>query len=110
MSSSLVPSPSSSTARPYGYTQIFPSELAVIGEMLGMLESLTNAGQQHVMAKIVGFIQGRVSSGAIARRADRARVAELLERVQREAARPLPVVDAFRDAVGSVLAVPGLLL
>ncbi len=107
MSSSLASSPSS---RPFGYTQIFPSELAVIGEMLGMLESLTNAGQQHVMAKIVGFIQTRVASGAIARRADRTRVAELLERVRHEAARPLPEVGAFRDAVGRVLAVPGLLL
>ena len=110
MSSPLAPSPTSSTLRPFGYTQIFPRELAVIGEMLGMLESLTNAGQQHVMTKIVGFIQTRISSGAIARRADRARVAELLERVKHEAERPLPVVDAFRDAVGHVLAVPGLLL
>jgi uncharacterized protein YoaH (UPF0181 family) len=110
MSSPLVPSPTSSSPPPFGYTQIFPSELAVIGEMLGMLESLTNAGQQHVMTKIVGFIQAKVSSGAIARRADRARVAELLDRVKQEAGRPLPVVDAFREAVGSVLAVPGLLL
>jgi len=109
MSSPLVSSPSSSP-RPFGYTQIFPAELAVIGEMLGMLESLTNAGQQHVMTKILGFIQEKVSSGAIARRADRARVTELLDRVRHEAARPLPVVDAFRDAVGCVLAVPGLLL
>ena len=115
----------SSTSRPFGAgagtlegfppppalnPQIFVSELAVIGEMLGMLESLTNAGQQHVMTKIVGFIQGKVASGTIARRADRARVAELLERVRQESARPLPAVDAFRDAVARVLAVPGLLL
>ncbi|HXJ23977.1 MAG TPA: hypothetical protein VMT03_27535 [Polyangia bacterium] len=82
----------------------------MIGEMLGSLESLTNAGQRHVMAKIVGFIQTRVSSGAIARTADRARVTELLDRVRHEATRPLPVVEAFRDAVGRVLAAPGLLL
>jgi hypothetical protein len=106
MSSELAPN----TSPPFGYTQIFPSELAVIGEMLGSLENLTNAGQQHVMAKIAGFIQTRVSLGAVARRGDRTRVVELLDRVKHEAARPLPVVDAFRDAVGRVLAVPGLFL
>ena len=140
MSSPLAPSrsssPSSSNSRPFDqagtlegfptpaasiplgkaqlhqreHTRIFPRELAVIGEMLGSLESLTNAGQRHVMAKIVGFIQTRVSSGAIARTADRARVTELLDRVRHEATRPLPVVEAFRDAVGRVLAAPGLLL
>jgi hypothetical protein len=110
MSSPLATNPSPSTSAPFGYTQIFPRELAVIGEMLGSLDSLTNAGQQHTMAKIVSFIQSRVSSGSIARTADRAQIAELLDRVRHEAARPLPVVDAFRDAVGRVLAVPGVLL
>jgi hypothetical protein len=112
MSSPLASSPTSSTTPAFApaYTQIFPSELAVIGEMLGSLESLTNAGQRHVMAKIVSFIQARIASGTIPRTADRARVAELLDRVRHEANRPLPVVQTFRDAVGRMLAAPGLLL
>lgn len=104
--------PSVATAaspRQLRYPQVHAGELAVIGEMLANLDSLTHAGRHHVMAKIAAFMQARVAP-AIAGRgaAERARIAELIDRVNHEAARPLPVVPSFTDAVGRLVAVPGL--
>ncbi len=106
MDPSLVSPP---TSRHVPYPALLAGELAVIGEMVASLDSLTHAGRHHVMAKIVGFIQGRLGP-SVAKRGpvERARIAELLDRLKNEAARPLPVVSNFTEAVERLLAVPNL--
>ncbi len=100
---------SPSTAPRVPYPHLVAAELAVIGEMVASLDSLTHAGRHHVMAKIVAFVQGRIGP-AVARRgpAERARIGELVDRLKNEAARPLPVVSNFTEAVQRLLAVPNL--
>jgi hypothetical protein len=98
-----------SSSRPLRYPPVHAGELAVIGEMLASLDSLTHAGRHHVMAKIAAFMQARVTPALAGRSAaERAGVAELIERVKHEAARPLPVVPSFTEAVGRLMGVPGL--
>jgi hypothetical protein len=72
-----------------------PSNLAVAGEMLAMLETLTNAGQRHLMAKVVTFIEGHIAKATPGVR-DRQRAAALLTQLRRESERPSPEVAAFR--------------
>ena len=108
MSLSLASVP---TSHPVPYAELYAGQVAVIGEMLAGLDSLTNAGRHHVMAKIVAFVQARVGSAPGSRSpTERARIAEMLDRLQREAARPLPVVGAFTESVQRLLAVPGLFI
>ncbi len=97
------------TSRRAPYPLLLAGELAVIGEMVASLDSLTNAGRHHVMTKIVAFVQGRLGP-SVAKRgpAERARIAEMVERLKNEAARPLPVVSNFTETVERLLAVPGL--
>ncbi len=103
----LAPSP---TPRGVAYPQVATPELAIIGEMLASLDSLTLAGRHHLMAKIAAFVQARIAAPAGRPVADRARVAELVEQVKREAARPLPFVPTFTEAVQRLLAIPGLFI
>jgi len=106
MNPSLAPA---STSRPVAYSEVYAGQVAVIGEMLASLDSLTHAGRHHTMSKIVAFVQTRIAAPAASRTAaDRARIAELVERLQREAARPLPAVASFIETVQRLLAVPGL--
>ncbi|MFL5305032.1 MAG: hypothetical protein ACJ8F1_07450 [Polyangia bacterium] len=108
MSPSLASAP---TSHPVSYAPVYAGQVAVIGEMLAGLDSLTNAGRHHVMTKIVAFVQARVGSAPGSRTApDRARIADMLEHLQREAARPLPVVGSFTESVQRLLAVPGLFM
>jgi hypothetical protein len=81
-----------------------PGELAVVREMLATLDTLTTAGQQHTMAKLVGFIQDRsirVLPGISSR--NRERVAELLAHLERECHRALPDVRSFSDRADRVV-------
>ncbi|HVY41131.1 MAG TPA: hypothetical protein VHM31_24510 [Polyangia bacterium] len=106
MSLSLAPAP---TSHPVPYAQLYAGQVAVIGEMLASLDSLTHAGRHHVMSKIVTFVQARVGSAPAGRTPpERARIAEMVEHLQREAARPLPAVGSFTESVQRLLAVPGL--
>lgn len=107
MNPSFAPAPIS---RGVAYPQVATPELAIIGEMLASLDSLTHAGRHHLMAKIAAFVQARAAAPAGRPAADRARVAELIDRVKHEAARPLPVVSSFTEAVQRLLAVPGLFI
>ena len=106
MNPSLASAP---TSRRAPHPALLAGELAVIGEMVASLDSLTHAGRHHVMAKIVTFVQGRVGP-AVAKSApaERARIGEMVDRLKNEAARPLPVVASFTDAVQRLLAVPNL--
>lgn len=108
MSPSLASVP---TANRVAYPQLYAGQVAVIGEMLASLDSLTNAGRHHVMSKIVNFVQTRVGAAPAGRTPpERARIAEILDQLQREAARPLPVVGSFTESVQRLFAVPGLFI
>jgi hypothetical protein len=73
------------------------SRLAVAREMLVTLETLTNAGQRHLMAKVVTFIEGQVGESPAARDRQRATAAQMLVQLRRESDRPFPEVAAFRS-------------
>ena len=99
------------TSHPVPYAQLYAGQVAVIGEMLAGLDSLTNAGRHHVMTKIVTFVQTRLGSAPASRTpVERARIAEMVDHLQREAARPLPVVGSFTESVQRLLAIPGLFI
>lgn len=72
------------------------SRFAVAREMLSTLETLTNAGRRHCMAKVVVFIEGEVA--LVAREVGQCRrdaAKEFLEQLKRESSRPLPDVTRF---------------
>ena len=70
---------------------VLSRQLSVIPEMLATLDTLTTAGQHHTIGKVVMFIQDQVRH-AIPRlgRRNRATLAELMERLERESERQLP--------------------
>ena len=109
MSPSLASVP---TSHPVSYAPVYAGQVAVIGEMLASLDSLTNAGRHHVMTKNRGLRSGPRSA---ARRAAGPRPTvpaspTCSSSLQREAARPLPVVGSFTESVQRLLAVPGLFI
>jgi len=67
------------------------AQLPVIHEMLGMLDTLTIAGQQHVMEKVVDFVDSKTRAVA-PRMGDRNRVTlfDLLRRLREESQRLVP--------------------
>jgi hypothetical protein len=81
------------------------SRLAVAREMLDTLETLTNAGQRHLMAKVTTFIHGHVATLApAARERPRATALQLLTELKRQSERPSPDVAAFRTHAEALLA------
>lgn len=79
-----------------------PSRLAVAREMLVTLETLTNAGQRHLMAKVVTFIEGHIATAA--RERLRAAALQILTQLKRESERPSPDVAAFRSHAETLIA------
>jgi hypothetical protein len=73
------------------------NRLAVAQEMLVTLETLTNAGQRHLMAKVVSFIEGHVAAEAPVARDRQRAMASQLAQLKRESDRPFPEVAAFRS-------------
>ena len=80
-------------------------ELSTIREMLTSLETLTTAGQQHVMFKVIAFIRGRAGEalGRVGRKNQRTAV-DLLEHLAIESERPLPDVRSFGPRAESLVA------
>lgn len=69
----------------------------VAREILSALETLTNAGRRHFMAKVVVFMEGQVAEAApdpTGCRRDASMA--LLAQLKRESSRPLPDLTAFR--------------
>jgi hypothetical protein len=66
-------------------------QLSVIPEMLATLDTLTAAGQHHILGKVVTFIEDQVRH-AIPRvgRRNQATLVELMEHLKRESHRLLP--------------------
>ena len=80
-------------------------QLSTIQEMLASLDTLTIAGQQHVMAKVVGFIRARTGEalGRVGRNNQRTAV-DLLQHLATESERRLPDVRSFGPPAESLLA------
>jgi hypothetical protein len=80
---------------------------AVVREMLSNLDNLSIAGQQHVMAKILGFIEAE--AGPVVRRLrarNRLAFNHLLAGLRHESARLTPDVAGFvrgAEAISSLL-------
>ena len=81
-----------------------PGRLAVAREMLDTLETLTNAGQRHLMAKVVTFIEGQISKAVPAVRERPRAAALLLTELQRQSERPAPDLAAFRTHAETLIA------
>jgi hypothetical protein len=82
-----------------------PVTLATIRQMLAALETVTTAGQSHLMSKLIAIIDGEVSR-ALGRGGPRndAMLREQLALLKREADRPAPSVPAFVDRAEGLIA------
>jgi hypothetical protein len=79
--------------------------LTVIREMLLMLDSLTIAGQRHLMEKVVRFVEDqlpRVRAG-VGRR-NLTGIESIVKQLQRESDRLVPDVAAFSRGAEALLA------
>lgn len=80
------------------------ARMITIREMLATLDTLTIAGQQHLMSRVAGFIEGQVTQAAQhVRGGNRRMLAEQLGLLKHEAGRPLPSVTAFRQRAENLL-------
>ncbi|HVT08377.1 MAG TPA: hypothetical protein VHO67_13040 [Polyangia bacterium] len=79
--------------------------LPVIREMLLMLDSLTIAGQRHLMEKVVKFVEEEVPRTAVGlSRRNQAAVDAIIDQLRRESDRLVPDVCAFTRGAESLLA------
>ena len=86
-------------------TEHKPIPLTVIREMLLMLDSLTIAGQRHLMEKVVHFVRDQLPKVA-ARfgRRNLSGIEALVKQLQRESDRLVPDVSAFSRGAEALLA------
>lgn len=79
--------------------------LTVIREMLLMLDSLTIAGQRHLMEKVVHFVQDQLPrlAGSLGRR-NQSGIEAIVKQLQRESDRLMPDVSAFSRGAEALLA------
>jgi hypothetical protein len=81
---------------PRSSERVLSPHFAVIREMLATLETLTTAGQHHVMSKIVGFAREQVRRAApYASRKNREALDRLIAEIAHESERPLPDSGSF---------------
>jgi hypothetical protein len=76
-----------------------------IREMLATLDTLTVAGQRHLMTKVIAFVDGQVAR-AIQRagHGDRSMLLEQVALLRRESDRQLPSVPAFGERAERLIA------
>jgi hypothetical protein len=81
---------------------------SVIREMLTTLETLTTAGQQHDMCKVVGFMTDEIRrvSPRLSRR-NQLTLAELVAQLERQTQRRLPDLQAFALGTENLIALLG---
>jgi len=83
---------------------LLSGRFSVAREMLSTLETLTNAGRRHCMAKVVVFIEGQVALVAPEVGESRCDAAmACLEQLKRESSRPLPDVTTFRSRADDLI-------
>lgn len=79
--------------------------LTVIREMLLMLDSLTIAGQRHLMEKVVRFVEDQLPRiGASLGRRNLGAIETLVNQLRRESDRLVPDVAAFSRGAETLLA------
>jgi hypothetical protein len=97
--------PQSISEAPATRTPSLADKLATIRQMLATLDTLTIAGRNHLMAKVLAFVDGQVQ-GVIhhAGHRNRGMLLEQLAVLRRESDRQLPSVVAFGERAESLLA------
>ena len=86
-------------------TPSFADKLATIRQMLASLDTLTIAGQRHLMAKVLAFVDGQVQRVIHhAGPRNRGMLLEQLAVLRRESDRQLPSVATFGERAESLLA------
>ncbi|HLK92073.1 MAG TPA: hypothetical protein VKZ18_19430 [Polyangia bacterium] len=81
---------------------------SVIREMLGTLETLTTAGQQHDMCKVVAFMTDEIRrvSPRLSRR-NQLTLADLVAQLERQTQRRLPDLQAFALGTENLISLLG---
>ena len=84
---------------------VLSRQRSVIPEMLARLDTLTIAGQHHVLGKVITFIehQVRCASPLVGRR-NRATLAGLMERLKQESERLFPDLPSVNRHAGTLMA------
>jgi len=91
-----------------GEPAVLARPLSVIREMLGMLDTLTIAGQRHLMEKVVGFVEACARAAVThpnARR--RETVFELVVQLRKESERLVPDSLRFTAQAEKLMALLG---
>jgi hypothetical protein len=83
--------------------EFLSGRLGVAREMISTLETLTDAGRRHFMAKVVVFIEGQVAAAGEVSEGRRDAALQSLEQLKRESARPLPDVTTFRNRAADLI-------
>ena len=80
-------------------------KLATIRQMVASLETVTIAGQRHLMTKVLDFVDGQVARTiAGAGRGNGHMLLQQLTLLRNETGRPLPSVPAFGERAETLIA------
>ena len=79
-------------------------KLSVIREMLGTLDTLTIAGQHHLMDKVIAFVEGQVQQvAARVSKRNRATLADVMTQLRRESDLLFPDSTRFAQRAESLI-------
>ncbi len=70
-------------------------KLEIVRQMVASLETVTIAGQRHLMTKVLAFVDGQVDRAVRGSSLDRRRLLEQLALLKHETDRQLPSVPVF---------------
>jgi hypothetical protein len=89
-------------------TVAFAERLTVVGELMGTLELVTRAGQQHVMGRILTILRGEILSLVFPlAEGDLASILEAMAELEHEAGRIAPTAAAFNRHARIITSVLG---
>ena len=89
-------------------TVAFAERLNVVNELMGTLELVTRAGQQHVMSRILSILRGEILSlGFPLAAADLASLLDAMAELEHEAGRIAPTAAAFNRHARVITSVLG---
>lgn len=91
-----------------GERAVLARPLSVVREMLGMLDTLTIAGQRHLMEKVVGFVE-LFARAAVTHPNARRREAlfDLVSELRKESERLVPDALRFTERAENLIALLG---
>jgi hypothetical protein len=100
-----MPSLAITADREDGRQAVLSRQRSVIPEMLATLDTLTIAGQHHVIDKVVTFIEDQVrSANPRTGRRNRAKLAGLMEGLKQESHHLLPDVASIEQHARTLMA------